>query len=125
MSDTVEHGHAWSHIVLFLMLFMVALAVMRFSTPTGLAAGNHSMSSKGIGDLKPFLTAVGLLMSLLIVAVILVGANLFNRHPKEQITQEITAPIKHTDETQPAEKRAKSIEEINRDLARIRKSLGR
>lgn len=125
MSDTVEHGHAWSHLVLFLMLFMIALAVMNFSTPTGLAAGNQSMSSKGIGDLKPFLTAVGLLMTLLIVSIIIVGANLFNRHPKEQIKQEITAPIKHTNENQTPEKRAKSIEDINRDLARIRKSLGR
>jgi hypothetical protein len=123
MSDGVERSHAWTHLVLFLMLFMVALAVMRFSTPTGLAAGNHSITSNGPGDLKPFLTAVGLLMTMLIVALIVVGANIYGAQPKMAVNREIEAPRKRAVEN--PERQAKSLEDINRDLARIRKSLGR
>jgi len=123
MTGSVERAHAWTHLVLFMMLFMIALAVMRFSTPTGLAAGNHSITSNGIGDLKPFLTAVGLLMTMLIVALIVVGANIFNRQPKMPVKQETEAPRKKAASN--PEQQAKSLEDINRDLARIRKSLGR
>jgi hypothetical protein len=76
MTDLVERTHAWSHIVLFLMLFLVALAVLRFGGPTGLAAGNQTISAGGVGDINPFLTAVGLLMGLFIAIVIALNSGL-------------------------------------------------
>jgi hypothetical protein len=112
MSNT-ERLHAWSHLVLFLMLFMITLAVMRFSTPTGLAAGNSSITSQGIGDLKPFLTAVGLLMGLIIAAVFVVAHD-FNRAPEKAAPKNMVAE---------ANQQHRSLEDIDKNLARIRKLL--
>lgn len=110
MSDS-ERLHAWSHLVLFLMLFMVTLAVLRFSTPTGLATGNQSITAQGVGDLKPFLTAVGLLMGML-VAVIFVIAHDFNSTPVQPQKAQQAPAQEH-----------RSLAEINRELAKLRKIL--
>jgi hypothetical protein len=77
LTDPGERMHAWSHVVLFLMLFLLALAVMRVGAPTGLAASNQTLAGDGVADLKPFLTAVGLLMGLFIAIVIALNANGF------------------------------------------------
>jgi hypothetical protein len=111
MTAAAERYHAWSHLVLFLMLFMIGLAVLRFGNPTGLAAGNQTISSDGVGDLKPFLTAVGLLMGLLIATL---AALSFNARPK----QAKRIPIAH-----PPEK--SELEMVNELLADIRKNLRR
>lgn len=73
MADVDERFHAWGHLVLFLMLFMIAIAVMRMGGPTGLIAGNQTIPAQGVADLKPFLTAVGLLMGAFIAALIAVN----------------------------------------------------
>jgi len=80
MTDSIERMHAWSHVVMFLLLFLVTLAVMRFGGPTGLAAGNQSITAQGVADLKPFLTAVGLLMGLFIAIVIALNSGLNSAH---------------------------------------------
>jgi len=51
--------------------------VMRVGAPTGLAASNQTLAAGGVVDLKPFLTAVGLLMGLFIAIVIALNANGF------------------------------------------------
>lgn len=112
-----ERLHSFSHLVLFLMLFMVTLAVLKFSTPTGLAASNQSISSGGMGDLKPFITAVGLLMGLVIAAMFVVVHD-FGRYPAKQASA--NAPQA---KAQPAEHR--SIEDINRALEDLRRKIGR
>lgn len=112
-----ERMHAWSHLVLFLMLFMIALAVMRFSSPTGLAAGNQSISSNGVGDLKPFLTAVGLLMGLFVAAVAVFNVNGFRSHAKPASTVR-SAPVEEAPREDP-------LADINQKLAEIRRKLGR
>lgn len=114
MTDMIERFHAWSHLVLFLMLFMIALAVMRFGAPTGFAASNESITAQGVGDLKPFLTAVGLLMGLFIAVVIA-----FNAPIGSQPKQQEKAPVR--EEPKPLT----DLDEINRQLAAIRKKLGR
>jgi hypothetical protein len=107
--NTAEKLHAGSHIVLFLMLFMITLAVMKFSSPTGLAAGNHTMQANGVGDFKPFLTAVGLLMAMLMIALVTAGTSRL---------------IKHRQESAPAEAQPqRSLEDINRQLAELRRKL--
>ncbi|MEM4239907.1 MAG: hypothetical protein QXM31_00080 [Candidatus Woesearchaeota archaeon] len=108
-----ERLHTLSHLVLFLMLFMITLAVMRFSTPTGLAAGNHSISSSGINDIKPFLTAVGLLMGVFVVVVMVFGRSRF------AVQSEKPKPA----ESAPEPKYHKSLADINRQLAALRKRL--
>ncbi len=75
MSEAIERIHAGSHLVLFLIVFLIALAVMRFGGPTGLAAGNQSITAQGIVDLKPFLTAVGLLIGLFVAVTIAFNAH--------------------------------------------------
>jgi hypothetical protein len=115
MTDTFERFHAWSHLVLFLMLFMIALAVMRFGAPTGLVANNESITAQGVGDLKPFLTAVGLLMGLFIAVVIAFNAPIGRQPHRQEKTQAVSEePKKFTD-----------LDEINKQLAEIRKRLGR
>ncbi len=115
MTDVPERMHAWSHLVLFLMLFMIALAVMRFGGPTGLAANNQSINAQGVGDLKPFLTAVGLLMGLFIAAVFALGANLDGERK----------PIAKPQAEQTREEPVVPIQAINHELQRIRKQLQR
>lgn len=109
MSDA-EKMHAWSHLVLFLMLFMLALAVMRFGSPTGLAASNQTITAQSVTDLKPFLTAVGLLMAVIIATGIALSVSFHDK--KEKVLQ-------------PGGKAATELSSINRELARIRKRLGR
>jgi multisubunit Na+/H+ antiporter MnhB subunit len=111
MTTAVERYHAWSHIVLFLMLFMIGLAVLRFGNPTGLAAGNQTISSDGVGDLKPFLTAVGLLMGMLIATL---AALSFNARP--------TPARQASDVRQPQKSEREMVNEL---LADIRKNLRR
>jgi hypothetical protein len=113
--SNIERLHAWSHLVLFLMLFMVTLAVMKFSTPTGLASNNQTITSSGVGDLKPFLTAVGLLMGLVIAAVFVVA---HDSHTRAQ-----PAPALEKPEPRKAVEREESLDEINRHLEMIRKKL--
>jgi len=115
MIDTFERFHAWSHLVLFLMLFMIALAVMRFGAPTGFAASNESITAQGVGDLKPFLTAVGLLMGLFIAVVIAFNAPIGSQPKKQE-----KAPVVREEP-----KKLTDLDEINRQLAEIRKKLGR
>ncbi len=121
MSGSTERFHALSHLVLFLLLFAITLAIMKFSTPTGLAAGNHTISADGVGDLKPFLTAVGLLMGLFVAAVAVFGMNKLEKAPQQAVPQpeEKKAP----EPKQEKQKPERSIADINRDLARIRKML--
>ncbi len=114
MIDVNENMHAWSHFVLFLMLFMIALAVLRMGGPTGLAANNQTISADGVTDLKPFLTAVGLLMGLFIAIAFAISAS-FDGHRSQQVIK-----------AQPnQEESAISINTINRELQRIRRRLGR
>ncbi len=121
MSGSTERFHALSHLVLFLLLFAITLAVMKFSSPTGLAAGNHTMSAEGVGDLKPFLTAVGLLMGLFVAAVAAFGMNRLEKAPQQaaQHTEAYKAPQPKPEEQKPE----RSIADINRELARLRKML--
>lgn len=112
MTDVIERAHAWSHLVLFLMLFMLALAVLKFNTPTGLAAGNETLMADGIGDLKPFLTAVGLLMGLFIAITLAFN---FGTQPAPRV-QATAAPQKSG---------TRDVLDINRDLARIKRQLRR
>ncbi|MEM4247131.1 MAG: hypothetical protein QXR48_01245 [Candidatus Woesearchaeota archaeon] len=109
--NPTERFHTWTHLTLFLMLFMITLAVMKFSTPTGLATGNQTFAANGIGDFKPFLTAVGLLMTMLIVALIICGKKRPARQGEEKNFQETIPAQQH------------SLDEINRQLAELRKKL--
>lgn len=96
------------------MLFMITLAIMRFSTPTGLAANNQSITSSGIGDLKPFLTAVGLLMGMFIAAIFVVAHGCKKPDEKAHESKE---------GIEEAKQQQRSIDEINRELEKIRKTL--
>ncbi|MEM2916724.1 MAG: hypothetical protein QXT19_05215 [Candidatus Woesearchaeota archaeon] len=121
MSNSTERFHAWSHLVLFLMLFMITLAMLRFGAPTGLATGNHTITAGDIGDLKPFLTAVGLLMGLFVAALAVFGMNRLEKTPRQEA-------VKQTEESnaqkaKPEAQPERSLADINRDLARIRKML--
>jgi hypothetical protein len=109
MDAASERFHAWNHLVLFLMLFAIALAVLRLGAPTGLATGNQSLAATGVGDLKPFLTAVGLLMGLLIAAAAVLSAN------AQETRQNI--PAKRTDTI--------DLATINNELMAIRRKLRR
>lgn len=109
--NTTERFHTWSHLVLFLMLFMITLAVMKFSTPTGLATGNQTITANGIGDFKPFLTAVGLLMTMLIVALITYGKKGPARQGGEKSAKGAPPSNQYL------------LDEINRRLAELRKKL--
>ncbi len=111
MSD-IEKTHAWSHLVMFLLLFMITLAVMRFSTTTGLAVGNQTMNANGVGDFKPFLTAVGLLMAMFIAGMIVLGTSNFRR--RKQVSQA---------EKQMPKSDHRSLEEINYQLEQLRRKL--
>ncbi len=120
MTGSTERFHALSHFVLFLMLFAITLAVMKFSTPTGFATGNYTIGTDRIGDLKPFLTAVGLLMGLFVAAVAVFGMKRLEKAPQPaQHPEEGKSPKLKPAEADPE----KSIAEINRDLARIRRML--
>jgi hypothetical protein len=90
---------------------MISIAVLRFGNPTGLAAGNQTISSDGVGDLKPFLTAVGLLMGMLIATL---AALSFNARP---------APVKNTAKARAPVKSEREM--VNELLADIRKNLRR
>lgn len=89
---------------------MITLAVMKFSSPTGLAAGNHTMEANSVGDFKPFLTAVGLLMAMLMIALVTAGTTRLIRHKQD------SAPAP---EAQPQ----RSLEDINRQLAELQRKL--
>ncbi len=106
-----EKTHAVSHLVMFLLLFMITLAVMRFSTTTGLAVGNHTMNANSIGDFKPFLTAVGLLMAMFIAALIVysTGGLSRNRNPQPK--------------AEPITKGQKNLDDIDRQLEILRRNL--
>lgn len=113
--STIERMHAWSHLVLFMMVFMITLAVMRFSAPTGLATNNQSITAQNVGDLKPFLTAVGLMMGMLIAILIAVNANLGSEpRPMRPVAQPRAAPGP-----------TMALHEINKHLADIRSKLRR
>ena len=115
--SNIERMHAWSHLVLFLMLFMITLAVVRFSAPTGLATNNQSITAQNVGDLKPFLTAVGLMMGMLIAILIAVNANLGG----EPTRAPAAAPKADPASRQPT----MALHEIERHLADIRSKLRR
>ncbi len=119
MTEAIERAHAWSHLVLFLMIFMLALAVLKFSSPTGLAAGNETLSADGVGDLSPFLTAVGLLMGLFIAIVLAFNVG----NPPAPRPQQ-TAPAQKN-AAEPQQKNTRDLLDINRDLAKIRRQLRR
>ncbi len=121
MNGSTDRFHATSHLVLFLLLFAITLAIMKFSTPTGLAAGNHTMSAEGVGDLKPFLTAVGLLMGLFVAAVAVFGMNRLEKAPQQAAKQAEEAKAPEPKKETPMQER--SLADINRDLERIRKML--
>jgi hypothetical protein len=111
MTAVGERFHAWSHLVLFLMLFMIAIAVMRMGGPTGLAAGNQSIPAQGVVDLNPFLTAVGLLMGLFIAIVIALSAD------GRQAGRQLQAATR--------EQKEPGLDAVNRELAKIRSKLHR
>jgi hypothetical protein len=113
MTEQIERAHGWSHLVLFLMLFMLALAVMRVGSPTGMAAGNETINANGVGDLKPFLTAVGLLMGLFIAIVIALNANILGGGRAKQETKVAMR----------AKQNKTELRSINERLSRIQQKL--
>lgn len=114
MNEAVERMHALSQLVLFLMLFMMAIAIMSFGTPTGLVAGNQTgITTQGLVDLKPFLTAVGLLMALFVAVV--AAFNAFATPRQEPAVQENIAE----------KQQASDLDAINKELAKIRNKLKR
>jgi len=116
--SNITRMHAWSHLVMFLALFMITLAVIRFSSPTGLAAGNQSITAQNVGDLKPFLTAVGLMMGMLVAIIIALNANVGNQ-PVE------IAPATRKAALPAPQKELTSLDEINHHLMEIRRKLRR
>lgn len=113
-----EKMHAWSHLFLFLMLFAIAVAVMRLGGPTGLATGNETISADGITDLKPFLTAVGLLMGLFIAIAFVTTAGFGSRKGSQP------EPEPKPPEPEP-EPKEMSLGEIEHSLASIRRKIRR
>ena len=113
MTDPVSRMHSWSHFVLFVMVLLIALAVMNLNNPTGLAAGNQTITAQSVTDLSPFLTAVGLLISLSIVVAIILNSRI--GYSKQH----------HTPLQKATHKNTSKLSKINTELSNIRKKLRR
>ena len=115
-----EKMHAWSHLFLFLLLFAIALAVMRLGGPTGLAVGNETISANGVTDLKPFLTAVGLLMGLFIAIALVTTVGFGGK----KVQPEPGKPPE-PDKPEPPKPDEVSLGDIENSLAKIRRKIRR
>ena len=113
MTDPVSRMHAWSHFVLFVMVLLIVLAVMKFSGPTGLAAGNQTITAQSVIDLSPFLTAVGLLIALSIVVAIILNSRI-------GYTKQHHTPLPKTQT-----KKTANLNKINTEISNIRRKLKR
>jgi hypothetical protein len=105
------------HFATFLSVLLIGLAVLELSTPTGFAALNQTITASGVADLKPFLTAVGLLMALFITVALV-----FGRSASRQPAPAIEAPRPPQKAQSTAEDDyARQLREINKHLAAIRR----
>jgi hypothetical protein len=103
------------HFALFLSVLIIGIGLLKLGNPTTLAVTNETITASSIADLKPFLTAVGLLMALLLTTVLVTGRTGNSR-------QKIEAP-KPPVKKQADDSFSTELAAINRQLESIRRRI--